>query len=268
MGLAKKVPAVALSEPLFLDQAHQLQKQICNLTIEEIQKLMHVSHALAAATKQRMEDWSADGKTPAWLSFQGDVYKGLRAETFDASDFNFAQKKAATLSGLYGILRPLDAVSPYRLELGYRLRTKCHNNLYEYWGKTIASSLPQILEETQPIINLASEEYMKAIMPYVTNDRIISPWFMQIKDGVPVFQAVHAKNARGSFMHWIVKNRITSTSDFQAFAEDRYEFDSELSTTQKPVFTRLFIPVAQQSRVSKSDGATPKQHQPERKYPS
>lgn len=245
-----------LSDPLFLEQANHLQKQVCNLSTKDIQKLMHVSPALSEATKQRMRDWRSDGKTPAWLSFQGDVYKGLRADTFDISDFDFAQKHAATLSGLYGILRPLDGVSPYRLEMGYRLHTTKHNDLYEFWGKTIASSLPQLLDEEQPIINLASEEYMKSIKPYVTKDRIITPWFMQIKDGVPVFQAVHAKNARGSFMRWIIKNRISSTSDFRDFAEDRYQFDEGLSTVQKPVFTRLFIPVSKQLVVSNPLSAT------------
>ena len=256
MGPTKTVPAAALSEPLFLSQAHQLKEQVCGLSVEEIKKLMHVSSALAAATKQQAKDWLFDSKTAAWLGFQGDVYKGLRAETFDTSDFNFAQKYAATLSGLYGILRPLDAVSPYRLEMGYRLRTKQHNNLYEFWGKTIASSLPQLLDEKQPIINLASEEYIKSIKPYVTRSRIYSPWFMQIKNGVPVFQAIHAKNARGSFMRWIIKNRITSTSDFRHFAEDSYQFDPNLSTVQKPVFTRLFIPASKQPVTPKLQDTT------------
>lgn len=244
MNVAQTTLKLPTSTPLFIDKAALLQKKVSPLSLKDMQRIMHVSKNLATATKQRMQDWTTDGPTPAWLSFQGDVYKGLQAETFTEDDFIFAQQCAATISGLYGIVRPLDLVAPYRLEIGYKLPYRNSKNLYEFWGDHIAQALPKLQDKTQKIINLSSEEYIKAIRPYVASERIITPWFMQIKDGTPEFQAIHAKIARGSVMRWIVKNRISDANKLTQFSEDRYRYDQQLSTPQKPVFTREFIPVA------------------------
>lgn len=244
MNQAKAPSNLPLSKPLLIKNAELLQRKLLKLSALDIQKVMHVSEKLANSTKKRIADWTPDGSTPAWPSFQGDVYKGLKADTFSGEDFEFAQNNAATISGLYGILRPLDAVSPYRLELGYKLLVSKYKNLYDFWGDSIVKSLPQLQDPNQKIINLSSEEYIKAIKPYIDQGRIITPWFMQVKNGVPEFQAVHAKNARGSLMHWIIKNRITDHTKLVAFNQDRYKFSPALSTQEKPVFTRKFIPVS------------------------
>jgi cytoplasmic iron level regulating protein YaaA (DUF328/UPF0246 family) len=243
MGTAKKAVSVSCSAPLLIREATVLHGKLKSLSLPAIEKLMHVSANLAVVTKHTIDEWSPEGETPAWLSFQGDVYKGLKAESFTNDDFVFAQKCAATISGLYGILRPLDLVTPYRLEIGYKLAVSHHKNLYAFWNDSIVRTLPHLQDDAQPIINLSSEEYIKAIRPYVNQNRIITPWFMQIKDGAPVFQAIHAKIARGTMMRWIIKNRITNAAQLRHFCEDRYTFDAALSTPSKPVFTRLFIAV-------------------------
>lgn len=243
MGTAKKAVSVACSAPLLIQEATVLHEKLKSLSLPATEKLMHVSAKLAVVTKHKIDEWSPEGTTPAWLSFQGDVYKGLKAETLTNDDFMFAQKCAATISGLYGIVRPLDLVTPYRLEIGYKLAVSHHKNLYAFWNDSIVRTLPHLQDDAQPIINLSSEEYIKAIRPYVNQNRIITPWFMQIKDGAPVFQAIHAKIARGTMMRWIIKNRITNAAQLRHFCEDRYTFDAALSTPSKPVFTRLFIAV-------------------------
>jgi cytoplasmic iron level regulating protein YaaA (DUF328/UPF0246 family) len=243
MGIPKRTVSISYSAPLLLQQATVLHKTLGGLSLPAIEKMMHVSANLAVKTKHTIDQWSPEGVTPAWMSFQGDVYKGLEAESFTSDDFIFAQKCAATISGLYGILRPLDLVSPYRLEIGYKLAVSHHKNLYAFWNDSIVRTLPLLQHDAEPIINLSSEEYIKAIRPYVNQNRIITPWFMQIKDGTPVFQAIHAKIGRGTMMRWIIKNRITDAAQLRYFCEDRYTFDAALSTPIKPVFTRLFIAV-------------------------
>lgn len=233
---------IALTTPVFQSKAEALNTLLESKSELQLRRLMHISPKLAAATHQRINNWSTAELSPAWYSFVGDVYKGLSIEEFSADDLDFAQKHMATLSGLYGLLRPLDRITPYRLELGYKLSGKGFKNLYEFWGDSVAQQLPA----GEAIINLSSEEYIKVIRPHVTSDRIVTPQFLQIKNGKPEFQAVHAKTARGMMARWICTNRIDSPSELKNFAEDRYTYSAELSTPQHPTFTREFIPVALQ----------------------
>ncbi|MBP9738502.1 YaaA family protein [Candidatus Saccharibacteria bacterium] len=233
---------IELTKPVFLNEATQLDETLKNCSRLQLRRLMHISPKLAEATHERIQSWGSARLNPAWYSFIGDVYKGLQIETLTEDDLKFAQKHMGTLSGLYGFLRPLDQIHSYRLELGYKVKGKGFKNLYEFWGDRIASYLPA----NEPIINLASEEYIKVIRPHVAEDRIITPWFMQIKNNKPEFQAIHAKTARGAMGRWICQNKINDPTQLNGFAEDRYVYSEELSTPLMPTFVREFIPVAMQ----------------------
>lgn len=230
------------SQPVFSEQAKLIDSVLKSKSPRQLQKLMHISPKLAEATYNRIQQWGEVALTPAWYTFVGDVYKGLQIEKFTKDELEFAQEHMATLSGLYGLLRPLDLIHPYRLELGYKLSGKGFRDLYDFWGDLVA----QQIAGRGPIINLSSEEYIKVVRPHVHENDIITPWFMQVKHGEPEFQAIHAKIARGAMARWISKNRIKDPLRLSEFAEDRYSYSKELSTPQSPTFTREFIPVAMQ----------------------
>jgi len=225
---------VPTSIPLYLKEAEILDEYLKQLSPLQLKRLMHLSPALADTTKQRVMSWGGLKKTPAWYTFVGDVYKGLKINTFTKEDLDFAQEHLATLSGLYGILRPLDIIHPYRLELGYKLKGRGFNNLYDFWTDKIALTIP--LGES--VINLASEEYMKVLRPYLPKSQIITPWFMQLKNGKPDFQAIHAKIARGTMGRWICNHKVNDPSQLKNFNYSGYSFQADLSGPSKPVFTR------------------------------
>lgn len=225
---------VTTTEPVFIDKAQLLDEQLKTLSTLQIKRLMHISPKLAQATKERVAIWGKVEKTPAWYTFVGDVYTGLKIREFTTEDLEFAQKHMGTLSGLYGILKPLDLIHAYRLELGYKLKGKGFKDLYDYWGDSIA----QTIAKDETVINLASEEYIKVLRPYLKTQQIVTPWFMQLKDGDPVFQAVHAKMARGAMARWIAKNKINDPKRLVDFNFHGYTYSPELSTPVKPTFTR------------------------------
>lgn len=220
--------------PLFLAQAEQLSKVLSEKSIADLQKLMHISEKLAGETKQRIVGWKASGGTPAWYTFVGDVYKGLKIHEFSKDDLLFAQKHMGTISGLYGLIRPLDAICPYRLELMYKLAGRGFKDLYAFWGDQIAQTIAQ----NEPVINLSSEEYIKVLRPYLPKEQIITPWFMQMKNGKPIFQVIHAKIARGTMARWIAQHRINDPKGLKDFNYSGYSFDAALSSPTKPVFIR------------------------------
>lgn len=230
-----------VSSPHFIKDATFLHDILSKKNPAQLQRLMHISAKLANTTVTTIKQWKPQGGTPAWYTFIGDVYKGLEIEQFNTSMLEFAQQHCYTISGLYGLLRPLDLVQPYRLELSYKLNGKNFKNLYEFWGNRLTKHLP----ENEVIINLSSEEYIKVIRPYVNAKRIITPWFYQLKDGKPEFQAVHAKNARGAMARWICAKQITDPLKLSEFCEDRYVYSEELSRPNAPAFIRDFIPVAE-----------------------
>lgn len=224
--------------PVFLNEAQNLDEILKQYSPLQLKRLMHISSKLAEATQERIKTWGSVKKTPAWYTFIGDVYTGLKIREFNKGDLEFAQKHLGTLSGLYGVLRPLDAVHPYRLELGYKLKgssnRKSFKNLYEFWGNKIAETIP----EDETVINLSSEEYIKTLRPYLKEDQIITPWFLQLKNGEPNFQVVHAKMARGSMAKWICKNKVNDSTLLKNFNYNGYSYSAELSSPNKPTFTR------------------------------
>lgn len=222
------------SEPVFLNKAEELSLILKKKSASQLQKIMHLSPTLAVQTKEKIETWKSTGGTPVWYTFIGDVYKGLKINEFTKEDIQFAQQHMATISGLYGLLRPLDAVYPYRLELMYKLSGPGFKNLYEYWSDTIAQKIPK----GETVINLSSEEYIKVLRPFLPEKQIITPWFMQLKNNQSTFQVIHAKIARGTMARWIAKNKINDPKLLKDFNYNGYVYSSELSSNTKPVFVR------------------------------
>ena len=235
------------SQPAMLERSKELVDVLSTTTPQDLQSLMSISDSLAELNFERYQDWSTpfttDNSRPAILSFSGDTYIGLNAAaTFSERDFTHAQKTLRILSGLYGVLRPLDLIQPYRLEMGSKLRTNSSNDLYGFWGTEISEKLNSDLVESpgDPVlINLASNEYFKSIHLDHLQCPVVTPSFLDRKEGGD-YKTVsfYAKRARGSMASWIIKNRISSAEDFSGFSENGYSFCKERSDNASPVFVR------------------------------
>lgn len=229
------VPGVS-TMPLFLKKTVELHRYLSSLETADLMSAMKLSPALAESVASDIAVWTTEPgrQTPAVRAFIGDIYSGLQAGSWSKADLDFAQDNLRILSGLYGLLRPLDGVMPYRLEMGYRLPDDRYGNLYTFWGDMIAAALPK----TGPIVDLAAVEYDKTITKYVDTARIIRPRFLTVsgKTGKPEFVVVHAKIARGAFARWMITRRISEISLLRDFSEIGYVFDEQLSSEQEPVF--------------------------------
>ncbi|MEX8991012.1 peroxide stress protein YaaA, partial [Salmonella enterica] len=192
----------------------------------------------------RFHDWqphfTPDNARQAILAFKGDVYTGLQAETFNDADFDFAQQHLRMLSGLYGVLRPLDLMQPYRLEMGIRLENPRGKDLYQFWGDIITDKLNEALEAQgdRVVVNLASEEYFKSVKPKKLNAELIKPVFLDEKNGKFKVVSFYAKKARGLMSRFIIENRLTKPEQLTAFDREGYFFDEETSTQDELVFKR------------------------------
>lgn len=233
-------PAIDVSDsvqaPKLINEAQQLGEYLKTLDGEAIGRCMKLSSKKAIQTAELLAGWSSDAtrSMPAIDAFIGDIYSGLQVHSLSVEDRIYANKYLLILSGLYGGLRPLDSIMPYRLEMGYRLPDEPYRNLYRFWGDTIASLLPA---STSAIVNLSAVEYTKAVLPYVRMP-VITPRFMTIspKTGEPTFVVVHAKIARGAFAKWLLVNRIDDVSRLHEFMDLGYRFDAQLSTADQPTF--------------------------------
>ncbi|QSB17448.1 YaaA family protein [Natronosporangium hydrolyticum] len=224
-------------QPALLARAVELVDYLRTLSTEQVAEVMSISTELAAKTRQQYAEWGTDPQrqTPAAATFVGDIYSGLQIDTFAAADRAYAQEHLRILSGLYGMVRPFDGISPYRLEMGYRLPPGPYRSLYRFWGSAIAEQLPA----AGPIVNLAANEYSKAVLPHVDPGRVVTPKFLTVDPATqrPKFVVVHAKIARGAFARWLVVNRVAETTDrMPKFQEIGYRYDETLSTPAEPVF--------------------------------
>lgn len=230
--------------PDYLDDSQQLINRLRKFSSLDIAELMKVSKKIADLNFDRYEAWnkkfSEKNAKQAALAFKGDVYTGLDAESFSAADFKFAQKHFRILSGLYGLLRPLDLMQPYRLEMGTRLETDRGKNLYEFWGSTITEGLNKQLKATKSgyLVNLASNEYFKSVKPKELNAEIITPEFKEYKNGDYKMIGIYAKKARGMLSRYIIQNQLSDPQDIKLFNEEGYKFNKSLSKGNKWVFTR------------------------------
>ena len=235
---------VTATAPAFQEDAVRLSKTARNLTLKDLKDLMDISDDLARLNRDRFKAFVADPEAnqtkPAALAFNGDTYQGLEAKTLDADDLAWAQDHLRILSGLYGLLRPLDAIQPYRLEMGSRLKTRRGNSLYDYWGDTIAKALNAQAEAvgTDTLINCASQEYFGAADRKALKLRVITPTFMEVKDDKPRIVSFFAKRARGAMARFIVENRVTEADGIKEFTTGGYAYDPDLSEGDKWVFVR------------------------------
>jgi hypothetical protein len=223
--------------PVLLDRAEELVAFLRTLSQEQLARIMTISADLAAKTQEQYAEWStkAERQAPAAGTFVGDIYSGLRISSFSAADHAYADAHLRILSGLYGILRPFDGISPYRLEMGYRLPPGRYASLYRFWGASIVEQLPA----SGRIVNLAANEYSKTVVPHVGTDRVVTPRFLTIDPASkqPKFVVVHAKIARGSFARWLVTERVTDTAAaICEFGDIGYRYDEALSTPGEPTF--------------------------------
>jgi cytoplasmic iron level regulating protein YaaA (DUF328/UPF0246 family) len=228
--------AASVQLPVLIDQAVSLASYLMTLPVEQIERIMKISPKLAETTYELIAGWTNDPKhqRAAIDSFLGDIYSGLQVADWDKEDREYANKNLRILSGLYGVLKPLDGVYPYRLEMGYRFPDQPYANLYEYWGDAVAKTLTG----EKLIINLAALEYSKVVTDHLKCVKVVAPSFQTIspKTGDPTFVVVHAKIARGAFAHWLIKNRIKDPSRMKEFNELGYEHKAKLSTPEQPVF--------------------------------
>ncbi|WP_299672283.1 peroxide stress protein YaaA [uncultured Roseobacter sp.] len=237
---------VATTAPAFQEDAVRLVKTARNLTLGKLKGLMDLSDDLARLNRDRFAAFEADPveevTRPAVLAFAGDTYQGLEAQSLSADDLNWAQDHLRILSGLYGLLRPLDAIQPYRLEMGSRLQTRRGANLYDYWRDGLSKALNAQADAVgaQVLVNCASQEYFGAVAPKTLRLRVITPSFMEDKhDGKgPRIASFFAKKARGAMARHIIENRLTEPAGIEAFSEGGYAYRPDLSKPDAPVFVR------------------------------
>mgnify|MGYP000506426193 CR=1 FL=1 len=234
------VDDVTPTRPQFAQQASELAEVARGLSTADLKKLMGISDNLAKLNAERFRDFGDMEEKPAALAFAGDTYQGLEAGSLDADEMRWAQDHLRILSGLYGALRPLDAIEPYRLEMGSRLKTDHGKTLYDYWGDRIARALNDQAADagTDTLVNCASQEYFGAVQPDALKLRVITPVFMEEKNGTPKVVSFYAKRARGAMARYIIQNRLTEPQALRDFDSGGYRYDPELSEGDKMVFLR------------------------------
>ena len=232
------------TEPDFLKESKQLIGILKKHSEEDLSTLMSISPKLAEENRARYKSWklpfTPENAKQAALAFKGDVYLGLEAEQYSARELKYAQEHLRILSGLYGILRPLDLIQPYRLEMGTKLENRRGSNLYDFWGDKITNRLnAEFAEQKNPtLINLASNEYFKSVQAKKLEGEVITPNFKYWKNGKWMFLSFYAKKARGQLASYIMKNRIDKPEAIKDFDLDGYSFNEELSKGNNWIFSR------------------------------
>ena len=232
------------SLPRYLEQSGQLIEVLRTLSPNQLAELMKLSDKLAGLNVARFTQWqpafTLENARQAILAFRGDVYTGLDADSLSAADFKYAQQHLRILSGLYGVLRPLDLMQPYRLEMGTKLDNPAGANLYEFWGEQITDSLNQCLAEqkTDVLLNLASNEYFKAVKPKQLKATLINVDFKDLKNGQYKIISFYAKKARGMMARYVIENKIDSVAGLRKFNKQGYYYSAEQSKPEHLVFLR------------------------------
>lgn len=239
------LPTRKQSQPRMLDRSERLVDALVTRSPSELASLMDISDELASLNARRFADFTTpfdrDNARPALLAFDGDVYRGLDVTRFGERDFTEAQKTVRILSGLYGVLRPLDLMQPYRLEMGTKLRTDAGDTLYDFWSDTVTDVLNADLSASpgpDALINLASVEYFTAVRAEDIDGRIISPRFLDGRDGEYRIVSFYAKKARGAMAGWLVRNRTRTIRAIRDFDDLGYRYDAARSTPDEPTFVR------------------------------
>ncbi|MDK4684620.1 peroxide stress protein YaaA [Kingella negevensis] len=240
---AETLPA-QYTQPEMLEQSEILMQDVRPLAPQDIAKLMHVSDKIALLNVERNQVWqppfTPENAKQALYLFNGDVYDGIDARSLKPEQIQYLQQNLRMLSGLYGLLKPLDLMQPYRLEMGTALANSRGKNLYEFWGNRITERINTELHEKQEntIVNLASQEYFKAVQPEKLNARIITPVFKDEKNGVYKIISFYAKRARGLMVRYAAQNGVTDAEQLKQFNLDGYQFNAAASSENEWVFLR------------------------------
>lgn len=232
------------TQPQFLERASELVEDAREMSPQDIRALMGVSESIAELNHSRFMNWSApfslDNAKQALLAFKGDVYTGLEAETLTTAQLGFAQKHLVILSGLYGLLRPLDLMQPYRLEMGLKFANRGGKNLYEFWGDDITWAMNRQLKKSgSPVlVNLASNEYFKSVQAKQLEADIVTPVFKDLKGDKYKVISFYAKKARGQMARFIIDGELNDPRGLEKFRTDGYRYNKAESTARELVFTR------------------------------
>ena len=235
---------VSYSQSDHLKKTTELANQLKNFEPSHLQDLMSISEKLSILNWERYQNWqlpfTANNSRQAFFTFKGDTYTGLDAESLNKKELAFAQDHTRILSGLYGLLKPLDLIMPYRLEMGTKLENNSGENLYDFWGNTLTKYLQDELSthSSKFIINCASVEYFKSIDNGSLKSQVVTPAFKEIKNGKPRIVSFFAKKARGMMARYIIQNQINNVDDIKQFDLGGYSYNSDLSQDFEPVFTR------------------------------
>jgi hypothetical protein len=237
-----KAPTQEYTQGVFLEQAEKLSLILKKKSAKSISKLMHVSDNLGQLNYERNQVWSLpftlENSKQAIYAFKGDVYIGLDAYTIPEAKLAQLQDKLRILSGQYGLLKPLDLMQAYRLEMGTKLKIRRKDNLYQYWGSSITNTLNEEFSEDDFLVNLASNEYYKVIKPKELKVPVITPVFKDYKDGKLKMISFFAKKARGMMVRYIIDNNVDTVEGLKGFNYDNYGYDANMSSQTELVFTR------------------------------
>lgn len=242
LDYTSELPTKRYTEAQFLNKSETIQKTLKKKKPKDLMELMSISEKLADLNWQRNQDWqlpfTPENARPAVYAFDGDVYVGLDAYTIPEEKLTILQDKLRILSGLYGLLKPLDLIQEYRLEMGTSLQVGTKKNLYEFWKKTITDALNKELQKDELFINLASNEYFSAVDVKSLKVPVITPEFKDYKDGKLKMISFFAKKARGLMVRYIIDNNVETLDELKNFNYEGYAFDANLSQGNKLVFTR------------------------------
>ncbi len=244
LNFDRPAPPLEITQPRLTDDTREIAAVAKKQSAADLKRLMHISDKLAELNAERFKAFDLDGRSnsaaPAGLTFDGDVYWGLDAKSMGEDTLAYAQDHLRILSGLYGVLRPMDAIQPYRLEMGTKMANPRGGSLYDFWGSHIAETLAQDVGShgDGSIVNLASDEYFKAVDRETLKAPVISATFLNVKDGEARKPIYHVKFARGLMARWIMENRVDRADGLKDFNAEGYKFDAAASSEDQLVFTR------------------------------
>ena len=242
LDFSSPLPTEKFTNGQFLNEAEKLNEVLKKKSPKQLSKLMSISDKLGELNWQRNQEWSLpftlENARQAIYAFKGTVYEGLDAYSIPTEKLDQLQNKLRILSGQYGILKPLDLMQPYRLEMGTKLKIARKDNLYQYWGESLTNAINEELKDDEVFVNLASNEYFKVIKPKLLKVPVVTPTFKDYKNGNLKIISFFAKKARGLMVRYIINNNIEKAEDLKGFDYDGYAFDTNLSTENQLVFTR------------------------------
>ena len=247
LDLSRPRAELPVTQPLLWRESERMMTKARKLSRRKLRELMGISKDLAEATWSKHQAFEApfteDNAYRSALCFAGDVYFGLDALTFTGEDFEFGQQHLAILSGMFGLLRPLDLMQPYRLEMGTKIPSRRGKNLYDFWGKSVTAQINALTEnhDDRTVVNLASNEYSSVVIPRALKGGMVTIAFKELKPTGPQMIGVIAKRSRGKMARWIVQNRVLLREDLKAFDVDDYRFDEGLSTDAVWCFSRPHV---------------------------